>query len=175
MRALFTVQAGEFLVGDYINRNFGNKVDVWIPAKDRGIDLLITPKNFSKGGVGIQVKSSRPYPFHIPDGKLLSGGWYTIKVNDLKDGKTDFWIFVIMALKREPYFIIVPTKELYRRVHSIKKGKSAYLYLVVLQGNKCYDLRGLRQNEISSVVSNGIISSKRDYTKYLNVWRKIIT
>ena len=41
MRAFFTVHPGEFLVGDYITRNL--PYDVWVPAKDAGIDLLLTP------------------------------------------------------------------------------------------------------------------------------------
>ncbi len=44
MKPLFTVHEGEFLVGDYINRKFRRKYDVWVPTKDIGIDLLVTRK-----------------------------------------------------------------------------------------------------------------------------------
>jgi hypothetical protein len=40
MRPIFTVHAGEFLAGQYIEREF--KKNVWVPRKDTGIDLLVT-------------------------------------------------------------------------------------------------------------------------------------
>src|SRR5208283_4032128 len=57
MRALFNVHAGEFLVGEHIQRNYKN-VKVWLPAKDTGTDLLIASSN-SKRSVSLQVKHSR--------------------------------------------------------------------------------------------------------------------
>ena len=41
MKPLFTVHAGEYLVGSYIEENFKN-LNVWVPSKDTGIDLLVT-------------------------------------------------------------------------------------------------------------------------------------
>ena len=40
MRPLFTVHAGEFLVGQHIE-GFKGK-NVWVPTKDTGVDLLVT-------------------------------------------------------------------------------------------------------------------------------------
>jgi hypothetical protein len=45
MRPIFTVDAGEFLVGDYIKRKFSKKFSVWVPTKDIGVDLLVTRKD----------------------------------------------------------------------------------------------------------------------------------
>jgi hypothetical protein len=44
MRPLFTLHAGEFLVGEYIERTFPS-LNVWVPAKDTGVDLLITDES----------------------------------------------------------------------------------------------------------------------------------
>jgi hypothetical protein len=41
MRPLFTIHAGEFLVGSDIEGKFRH-VNVWLPTKDTGIDLLIS-------------------------------------------------------------------------------------------------------------------------------------
>ena len=38
MRPMFTVHAGEFLVGQYIEGKL--KKNVWLPTKDVGVDLL---------------------------------------------------------------------------------------------------------------------------------------
>lgn len=42
MKPIFTIHAGEFLVGDHITRKYRGKYEVWIPATDTGIDLLVT-------------------------------------------------------------------------------------------------------------------------------------
>ena len=53
MRPLFTIHAGEFLVADYIERNYtkNNHFRVWVPSKDDGIDLLITNSDCGKGAL----------------------------------------------------------------------------------------------------------------------------
>ena len=43
MKTLFTIHAGEYLVGSEIEKLFKN-YRVWIPSKDTGIDLLVTDK-----------------------------------------------------------------------------------------------------------------------------------
>jgi hypothetical protein len=41
MRPLFSIHAGEFLVGNEIERRFP-AATLWLPAKDTGVDLLVT-------------------------------------------------------------------------------------------------------------------------------------
>src|SRR5690554_1866372 len=45
MQPLFTIHAGEYLVGSHIEQHLrdpnGDKVNVWVPSKDTGIDLLV--------------------------------------------------------------------------------------------------------------------------------------
>ena len=45
MRPLFTIHAGEFLVGEYISRKLKRDFDVWLPVQDTGVDLLVTPRS----------------------------------------------------------------------------------------------------------------------------------
>ncbi len=48
MQSLFTIHAGEYLVGLHIEQHLrdpnGDKVNVWVPFKDTGIDLPVTNK-----------------------------------------------------------------------------------------------------------------------------------
>ena len=80
MRPLFTIHAGEFLVGAYIERNFP-ALNIWIPAKDTGVDLLVTGKP-TRSPVSLQVKLSRDYK--APEARndfermILGAGWLTI-------------------------------------------------------------------------------------------------
>lgn len=41
MKPLFTIHAGEFLVGEFIQQNF-SRTSLWIPAEDSGVDLLVS-------------------------------------------------------------------------------------------------------------------------------------
>jgi hypothetical protein len=59
MKPLFTIHAGEYLVGEYIERHF-KQVNVWLPARDTGIDLLISDL-LNRRVVSIQVKYSKDF------------------------------------------------------------------------------------------------------------------
>jgi hypothetical protein len=62
---LFTIHAGEFVAGDFIEGNFSG-VNLWVPARDTGIDLLVTDSRNQKT-VSLQVKFSRDYSAkHLP-------------------------------------------------------------------------------------------------------------
>jgi hypothetical protein len=54
MRSIFTVHAGEFIAGEYLERTYEG-LNVWVPAKDTGVDLLVTNSTNSKG-ISFQVK-----------------------------------------------------------------------------------------------------------------------
>ncbi len=59
MKPLFTVHAGELLVGSEIERKF-RRVHVWVPAKDTGVDLLVSD-NTDTRALSLQIKLSRDY------------------------------------------------------------------------------------------------------------------
>jgi hypothetical protein len=58
MRPMFTVHAGEFLVGQYIEGKLMK--NVWMPTKDVGVDLLVTNAANTRA-VTLQVKFSRDF------------------------------------------------------------------------------------------------------------------
>ncbi len=43
MKPLFTIHGGEYLVGSYIERHF-KRVNVWVPSRDTGVDLLVSDR-----------------------------------------------------------------------------------------------------------------------------------
>ena len=47
MKSTFTIHAGEFVVGNYIERKFRD-VKVWLPSRDTGIDLLVADSKSQK-------------------------------------------------------------------------------------------------------------------------------
>jgi hypothetical protein len=55
---MFTVHAGEFLVGQHIEGKL--KKNVWMPTKDVGVDLLVTNAANTRA-VTLQVKFSRDF------------------------------------------------------------------------------------------------------------------
>src|ERR1035438_7594469 len=79
MKPLFTVHAGEYLVGAHIERTHP-RWNVWVPSKDTGIDLLVTEAKNRKA-VSLQVKFSKDFtPFDrslVVRNHLLASGWWT--------------------------------------------------------------------------------------------------
>jgi predicted helicase len=59
VKTLFTIHAGEYLVGEHLERKY-KRVNLWLPSKDTGIDLLVTDSENEKS-VSLQVKFSRDY------------------------------------------------------------------------------------------------------------------
>ena len=60
MKTLFTIHAGEYLVGNHLEKKYKKDIKVWIPSKDIGTDLLVTDSE-NKKSVSLQVKFSRDY------------------------------------------------------------------------------------------------------------------
>ncbi len=102
MQPLFTIHAGEYLVGSHIEQHLrdpnGDKVNVWVPSKDTGIDLLVTDKTNNKTS-SLQVKFSKD--FLLTHGrpeyrdKLLSCGWWTLNREKIHESSADYWVFVL--------------------------------------------------------------------------------
>jgi hypothetical protein len=59
MKPLFTVHGGEYLVGSYIEQHYKH-VNVWIPSRDTGVDLLVSDRR-SRHALSLQVKFSKDF------------------------------------------------------------------------------------------------------------------
>ena len=96
MRPMFTIHAGEFLVGQYIEKKFRDR-NVWVPTKDIGVDLLVT-NAANTGPVTLQVKYSRDFlPVMKLDSavfrQLKSCTWFRIDRDSLNKSTARYWVF----------------------------------------------------------------------------------
>ena len=125
MKPQFTVHAGEFLVGCEIEKRFRH-VNVWLPAKDTGIDLLISNKKNTKA-VSLQVRFSRDYLVtHVRDPLVVKNlracGWWTPTQQQIRHSCAEYWVFVLLGFFRNTEFIIIKPTDLWNRLRAIHGG-----------------------------------------------------
>ena len=179
MQPIFTIHAGEYLVGNELEKRFKD-CDVWVPSKDSGIDLLVTKKSDRSRNVGIQVKFSKDF---LPDQKvlfqenLLACGWWTLDLEKIKTSSADLWILAPYSFKEKKiHFIVIDPKELLRRLIAIHGNqKRVHVYLWVTNKSKCFESRGLKKSEEVEIISNNKITFgvERDFSQYLNNWKSL--
>lgn len=178
MKPLFTVHAGEYLVGSHIEAHFP-KWNVWIPSKDTGIDLLVTNGRNTKA-VSLQVKFSKDFnPTHRPillQSKLMAAGWWTHQEKKIKDSRADFWVFVLPSFtEHETSFIIVSPNKLLQRLHAIhgRSSRRIHSYLWTTKKGRCWEARGLNKQEEELIAFDRFTNRDRDFTSFLNGWSQI--
>lgn len=175
MRPLFTVHAGEFLVGEFIEKSFPT-LNVWIPSKDTGIDLLVTNKENSST-VSLQVKLSRDYKASEAatdfDRSLVAAGWLTLAHDKIAKSSADYWVIVLVSHERkmQPQFIIIPPSELLKRlvaIHGQSKNYQAYPW--VTESKVALEGRGLLKAEKNALATGSLALGHRDLSKFLGNW-----
>ena len=178
MRSLFTIHAGEYLAGAYLEQHYP-KWNVWIPSKDTGIDLLVTNSGNNKA-VSLQVKFSKDFnPTHrtpLDQSRLLAAGWWTHDPVKIQKSPADFWIFVLPSfLEKQTSFIILPPAELYRRfkaIHGTTK-KRIHSYFRVTKTKRCWEARGLKKADQELLALDRLSDKDRELTRHLNAWKQI--
>ena len=178
MKPLFTVHAGEYLVGEHLERTYP-AWNVWVPSKDTGIDLLVTDAKNRKT-VSLQVKFSKDFnPTHgslLLQNRLLAAGWWTHDPKKIQKSIADFWIFVLPSfVERETSFIILPPAELlmrFRAIHGTGKTR-IHSYLRVTKTRRCWEARGLTNADQELVALDRFSNMNRDFTMFLNAWNQI--
>lgn len=178
MKQLFTIHAGEYLVGSHIEKTYPGW-RVWLPSKDTGIDLLVTDSGNRKV-VSLQVKFSKDFnPTHyttLIQNKLIAAGWWTLDQNKIQSSKADFWVFVLLSfIEHKTSFIIIPPGELLRRFRAIhsKAGKRLHSYLWVTKTRRCWETRGLTRADQELVAFDRFSHRHRDFSGFLNAWQQI--
>lgn len=178
MRPLFTVHAGEFIVGEHIEKNYSKKLNLWIPSKDTGVDLLVTNPNNTQS-VSLQVKLSRDYsPEEARNSfeeMFLACGWLTLKRNKIQDSKANYWVICLISHHRRisPQYLIIKPKDLLNKLTDVHGELDSYhFYPWVTSGNTpiALDGRGFPKEHRSSLQSGSIHLGSREYTDYLNNW-----
>jgi hypothetical protein len=177
MRPLFTIHAGEFLVGQHIESQFKGK-HVWVPTRDTGIDLLVT-NAANKKAVTLQVKFSRDFlpvmnlkPFQQ---SLRSCTWFSLDREKIVRSTADYWVLVLLGFEShtKDYLIIRP-KELRKRLenlHGVAKRYQCYVW-VTKQG-RAWLTRGIASRDQEQIAKNTFKNSARDITRHLNDWSAI--
>lgn len=179
MKPLFTIHAGEYLVGSHIEKHFKDW-RVWIPSKDTGIDLLVSNADNSKTA-SIQVKYSKDYlvthekPAH--QSKLISIGWWTLNRQKLLDSSANYWIFVLHSFKQKNMqYVIIKPQELYKRLNLLhSEARIIQTYLCVTTMKTCWETRGLRNQQKDAIANNDTnkIDKTRNLTQFLNNWNPV--
>ena len=177
MKPIFTIHAGEYLVGSEIEKKF-KEVRVWVPSKDTGIDLLVTNKQCNKT-VSVQVKFSKDFSLNWKPKQrvsLSSAGWWTLNTEKLKNSPADIWVLVTYGFRGEDInYIIIDPKVLYEKLVKLgRSGEKINTYFVVTSKNMCWENRGLKEFERQQIVEKTYISRDRDFTKHLGSWENLL-
>jgi hypothetical protein len=178
MRPIFTVHAGEFLVGEYIEKNYRN-LNVWVPSKDTGVDLLVTNKSNSKS-VSLQVKLSRDYrSIQTVDEfvrNMSVGGWLTLDHKKISTSAADLWVFILVSHEKRvdpKHLIIKPQQLLTHLVATHGESKKYNFYPWVMKNGVALDGRGLSVSDKNKLLAQDFELGPRDYSKYLSNWDAI--
>jgi len=179
MKPLFTIHVGEYVVGEYIERTF-KKVNLWVPARDTGIDLLVTDSNNNKT-ISLQVKFSRDFSNLSKDPifkkSLKAHGWWSLNRQKIAASKADCWVFALMGFEQRCVeFVIIKPAELLKRLTTINKqptSKIIQTYFSVMESKRCWETRGLTQDDKLKIACNQFVNDPRDLSAYLNNWAPI--
>jgi hypothetical protein len=178
MRPIFTVHAGEFLVGQHIESNFRN-ARVWVPTKDVGVDLLVT-NNENSMATSLQVKFSRDF---LPTMKLeastllalRSCTWFSLDHDKIAKSGADLWVLVLLGFEKRTYdYLIVSPTDLYQRLIQLHGSARRYqVYVWVTKNGQAWLTRGLEKHH-QQKIAEGVFDDKgRNLTDHLNNWKEI--
>jgi hypothetical protein len=171
MKPLFTIDAGEYLVGLHVQKSL--RLNAWIPAKDTGIDLLVTDSD-NLHAVSLQVKYGKDF---LPEmkaelrHKLRCISWFTLNRTKLDESKAQFWVFVLRGFESDASdFVVTPTAELQRRMRKIHSSDGGMIqsYFCSTKDDLCWEPRGLRLNEYRRIAEGTYENPDRNFTEYLN-------
>ena len=177
MKPLFTIHAGEYLVGSHVEHQF-RRVKVWIPTKDTGTDLLVSDR-LKRHSVSLQVKFSKDWLVNQKDLAVQRGlkamGWWTIDSDKLRHSEADYWVFVLQDFAGRSFdFVVIPSQELFRRLQAIHgRQKRIQTYLWITNKGRCWETRDLKKRDQISIADGTYKNKTRDFTNWLNTWSPI--
>ena len=177
MKPIFTIHAGEYLVGSYLEKNYRN-LNVWVPTKDTGIDLLVTDKR-NRSSISLQVKFSKDFLVtHVSDifqAGLKACGWWTLNREKIKNSKADYWVFVLQAFNQTTqHFIVIQPSLLLKKLTSLHgSAKTIHTYMWVTSKEKCWETRGLNKRDKVLIANDAYKDPKRDLSAYLDNWNEV--
>ena len=166
IKNLWSLEPGECIVAEEFSKRLKD-CQVYFPLHDKGIDLLLSKNKKDLGGkknVGIQVKESRYY---------TENSWHQIHQRKFERDleSVDFYVFVTYVPKYgihkfnsfEKKFLIVPTKELEKRIVIKNPGKKGlYSFYFHFDKNVVIDRR---EKYADKELTN--------YSEFLDAWHLI--
>lgn len=176
MKPIFSIHAGEYLVGEYLESHFKN-LRLWLPSKDTGIDILATDKN-CKQNLSIQVKFSKDFYAGVErtekNQKLKTGGWWTLQRDKIINSPADYWVMVLYQISgKKCDFIVIKPADLVKKYDQIfgeKNRISSYLTVTNHKTPRCWELRQLKNQDRTKIFQDTLTSPARNFDKYLNNW-----
>jgi hypothetical protein len=178
MKPIFSIHAGEYLTGSNIEKIFRH-VNLWVPAKDTGIDLLVSNRANRKT-ISLQIKFSKDFLVaHMQrqaaefQAKLRACGWWTLDSEKVCQSHADYWVFVLQGFaNRSVDYVVIPPRELLRRLRGIHRGQPRVwqVYLWVTKTERCWETRDLSEGDKLLIAGNKYSNPNRDFCKYLNAW-----
>ena len=179
MKPIFTIHAGEYLVGNELEKQFPNW-EVWIPSRDTGVDLLLRhPK--SNTCKTIQVKFSKSWTeTHTLEQfrkYFRTQGWWTLNRDKLEKSAADYWVLALYSFDNSKNDFLIFQKEqlvtLYKNLDRWDK-KMIQTYFWTLKNGMALEGRSLKKDQIKELVQSEVIESSRDVTDHLNNWELLI-
>lgn len=179
MKPIFTVHAGEYLVGSEIEEKYPD-LRVWVPSKDTGIDLLVTSADCKKS-VSLQVKFSKDFlgksVKDVISKGVKSGGWWTFKREKMATSPADYWILVLYQFQHRAYdFVTIKPSKLLSIYDALERGKGtiqSYVWVTSNNPAMCWETRGLNKLDQEQIAIGAYKNRQRNLTPYLNDWKTI--
>jgi hypothetical protein len=181
MKPIFSIHAGEYLVGTHIEEAYKGSFNVWLPSKDSGIDLLVTNERNNKA-VSLQVKFSKDFLGGLGNSlseavatRVKSGGWWTFARDKIKSSRADLWVLVLYRFTKRDYdFVVLKPEELlkrYEQLGRIRNRIQSYVWVTVHK--KCWETRGLNKQHQIAIANDEYSDPVRDFSPYLNDWSRV--
>ena len=171
MRPLFTIHAGEFLVADYIERNYAkpHRLRVWVPSKDNGIDLLVTSDDCSKT-ISIQVKFSKCFDC---EREFDASGWWRLNRKKIESSPAEYWVFALPKFNGERtfsdcFYCMLRPRELLKRLRRIHGDRDSYNMYLTVKGCTVIESRELKKRERNALFARPV--GDRDFSSFLCKW-----
>jgi len=178
MRPIFTIHAGEYVFGEAFQKRFP-KADLWVPAKDKGTDFLITEPSLSEP-ISVQVKMSKDYSktqaIDSFEKSRKAGGWFTFSHDKIANSPAQIWTIVLISTARtaKPVFINIRPEVLLGnlcKVHGKQKSYNVYPWLMEINSKiVCVEGRSLKEPERNNLADGGPIPDGRDWTQHYENW-----
>jgi hypothetical protein len=169
MKNTYAPNPGEVLVGNQLEKHGWN---VYLPAKDVGIDLLA-----ERGGrlVRLQVKESRTYD-NVNNPEVNWTSWTRLTQEQLSKAAgvgVSWFVFVVHAPgargHRQSFdvlYVIIACGELERRLSAYQDGTERTVYWYADGDGKLWELRGMTSRKAGA----SFRTPERDFTMHLNNW-----